>query len=96
MHVVYHGDKFNCDTCRCDKNFQSSNLWEIPGVIKTQKCLRKMITQESADFYSLYKHYQNGVMPYSGGLFEQPNAYLEAMDLIDEWSNRESGNNSEA
>lgn len=55
-----------------------------------------MITQESADFYSLYKHYQNGVMPYSGGLFEQPNAYLEAMDLIDEWSNRESGNNSEA
>lgn len=31
----------------------------------------------------MYQHYRNGVMPFSGGLYEQPAVFLEAMQLID-------------
>jgi len=30
----------------------------------------------------LHKHYSNGVLMRSGGLLDQPNYYLEAMEII--------------
>jgi len=34
-------------------------------------------------FMRLYRHYRSGWLPYAGGLMEQPNIYLEAMETID-------------
>jgi len=34
-------------------------------------------------FIRLYRHYKNGVLPYGGGLLNQPNTYIEAMDTIE-------------
>ena len=31
----------------------------------------------------LHRHYLNGVLPFSGGLLDQPNTYIQAMEVID-------------
>ena len=41
-----------------------------------------MITPQSRYLQRLYGHYKNRLLPYAGGLLNQPNYYLEAMELI--------------
>ena len=41
-----------------------------------------MISDESNFLLSMNKHYRNGHLLISGGLLDQPNKYLEAMELI--------------
>jgi len=41
-----------------------------------------MITDSSNFMLKMHKHYQNGVLLQSGGLLDQPNYYLEAMEII--------------
>lgn len=55
----------------------------IPGVIESATCLLPMITPQSRFLIRMHRHYRNGWLPYEGGLLEQPNYYLEAMELID-------------
>ena len=31
---------------------------------------------------SLYAHYQNNLLPYEGGILDQPNYFVEAMRII--------------
>ncbi len=57
--------------------------WELAGVIKTNKCPRRMISDDSSAWIALYGHYKAGHLAYSGGVLEQPAIYLEAMRLID-------------
>ena len=57
--------------------------WAIAGVIESTTCLLPMITERSMSFLRLYRHYKNGWLPYTGGLLDQPNIYLEAMEIID-------------
>jgi len=33
--------------------------------------------------FELYQHYKKGILLVGGGLLDQPNAYLEAMDIIE-------------
>jgi len=42
-----------------------------------------MVTEQSAAYLRLFQHYKNSVMPRSGGLLDQPNAYMQAMELIE-------------
>jgi hypothetical protein len=48
-------------------------------------CLSKLIRPRSRYWLDLYPHYKNGVMPISGGLLDQPNSFLMAMRVIDQW-----------
>jgi len=59
-------------------------------------CPRKLITSESWELIELYRHYQQGVLPVSGGLYDQPAVYSRAMALIGAAmaSTRESGSES--
>lgn len=57
--------------------------YEIPGVISTSRCLRQLVTPTSWEFLRLYKHYKQGVMPYAGGLLDQPSRFVDAMEVID-------------
>ncbi len=41
-----------------------------------------MISQESYGLLKLYDHYTNGVMPFAGGLLNQPNLFMDAMTHI--------------
>lgn len=36
----------------------------------------------------LHQHYQNGMLPYGGGIFNQPHLYSQAMEVIDERTGR--------
>ena len=94
---------FNCDDCRndyhCtnranDPNWPKSRgaapfvILEIPGVVESRVCLKPLITQESREFIRLYDHYKSSKYPYSGGLYEQPAQYLEAMEVIESAASR--------
>ena len=94
IEVAKHADSFNCEICahhNCDSD--GSRLgsrgpglpgqWEVKGVIRTSTCLLPMITAFSYECLRLYRHYKNGVMMRSGGLYEQPRAYTQAMGVID-------------
>jgi len=55
---------------------------EIPGVIDSNVCLKPLITQQSIFLLRLHKHYENGMLPYSGGLLDQSAVFIEAMEVI--------------
>lgn len=42
-----------------------------------------MVDPTAWGFIGLHTHYRNGFLPFRGGLMEQPNAYIEAMQIID-------------
>ena len=46
-------------------------------------CPRKLVTTTSWDWMRLHHFYKRGVLPFSGGLLEQPNRFLEAMEVLD-------------
>jgi len=85
--VACEPDKYLCHACSCDSDGRSpyGDRWKIPGVIDSDRCLRKLVTAESAFFLSLYRHYQNGYLPLSGGMLDQPHSFCRAMGIIDEW-----------
>jgi len=41
-----------------------------------------MVTDIDKYMLKLHKHYSKGVLLQSGGLLDQPNYYLEAMEII--------------
>jgi hypothetical protein len=51
------------------------------------------VTEQDVWLLEMYAHYKNGVLPFAGGLFNQPNLYVEAMGVIDGCSRSFSKNN---
>jgi len=43
-----------------------------------------MVEQGMFDLISLHRHYKNSILPFSGGVLEQPNYYLRVMELMDD------------
>lgn len=41
-----------------------------------------MVSTESSHFLRLYRHYDHGFLYSAGGIENQPNVYLEAMEVI--------------
>ena len=52
-----------------------------------------MITQQSKLLLSLYQHYSNGVLLKSGGVFDQPNFYMQAMEILDQEMSKKNADN---
>lgn len=42
-----------------------------------------MRSEQSLQFLRLYGHYKNHLLPHAGGLLDQPNVYLQAMEIIE-------------
>lgn len=61
---------------------------EPGGVLQSRTCLLPMITPDSNQQLRLYGHYKHRVLPFGGGLLEQPNFYIEAMEIL---AGREAG-----
>ncbi len=55
----------------------------IKGVIESYTCFLPMITPQSNELLRLFGHYRKGNLAFSGGLLDQPAAYIEAMELLD-------------
>jgi len=82
---------FNCETCShryCGEGIAGSKglapfrKWTITGVGDLRSCPLPMISELSSFFLRMYQHYSKGVLITSGGLLDQPNKYLEAMELM--------------
>ena len=42
-----------------------------------------MVTKTSWNMLSLHNHYRRRILPFAGGLMDQPNYYRESMEIID-------------
>jgi len=61
-------------------------MFAIDGLDESYNtCLLPMITKFSALMLKLYGHYKKGLLPFRGGAMEQPNCYLDAMQVIETW-----------
>lgn len=47
-----------------------------------------MITGASHKFLRLYRHYDKGILAHAGGICDQPNLYLESMEVLDKTFNQ--------
>ena len=48
-----------------------------------------MVTTFSISMINLYPHYQNKILAFAGGIFDQPNSYIQAMAIIDQYLKQE-------
>jgi hypothetical protein len=90
--VLGNRSDYDCSACSWGRHCDSSNpapwnKWKIPGVIESNVCLLPMITEKSLFLIRLHRHYKNGILFDNGGIMKQPNVYLEAMDLLDTFTN---------
>lgn len=60
----------------------------IRGVIESKTCLLPMITEQSRFLLRLYRHHKEGILPLAGGILQQPNYYVEAMEILDSHERR--------
>lgn len=51
-------------------------------VLRYNTCVGNFFSQSAFSLIESYEAFSNGVMPYRGGYFEQPNKYIEAMSLV--------------
>lgn len=90
---------YDCDTCHhkhCDESRQRPgsrgpagfDKWKIPGIIKSKVCLLPMITDESREWLNLYTHYKNRLLPFAGGIYDQPAAWKQALEIIESHVNQ--------
>lgn len=48
-----------------------------------------MVTEWALTLIRLHAHYRNRLLFHEGGLMDQPNVYLEAMELIEGYDGRQ-------
>ncbi len=94
MNVYTNADQFNCDQCAWGRHCDKSNpapikQWVIDGVIESDTCLKPMITHQTNELIQLYKHFNKNRYPLSGGLLDQPQAFITAMNIIEETMNHD-------
>lgn len=94
VEVQRNPGAFDCKRCRhhhCDatgtwpesRGPAGYDLYEIPGVITSRVCLLPLVTGETAALLELYAHYKNRLLPFAGGLLDQPHYYLAAMAQLE-------------
>lgn len=89
MEVAAQRDNFNCQRCRHNRHCDDSNPAPFPMFVvaeiglESRTCPLPMITPLSHQMLRLYSHYKNQLLPFGGGLYDQPALYTEAMELID-------------
>lgn len=96
-HVAAERDQFDCSTCRWGRHCDSSNpapfakfVIQIDGkpFLESRTCFLPMITPESGRFMRLHWHYKNRFLPHAGGICDQSNLYVEAMEVIEQTFNK--------
>jgi len=81
---------FNCGKCDCDPITHKSPIkgkWDIVDsqkrvLIRSDICLRWLVTQRSIELITLYDRQKNNVLPWSGGWLDQPNVFVQAVAII--------------
>ena len=58
----------------------------MDGLITSRQCLRQLVPHETWHWIDLYQHYQSRILPYAGGVLDQPAAFMRAMQIIQDQS----------
>jgi hypothetical protein len=84
---------YQCDKCRkrFAKSFRNQRkscslgktLTHEWNGLKFYRCLGSFFNPGHFIINDLYRHYRNGILPFSGGLFDQPNKIIEALHLAE-------------
>jgi len=93
--VAKSGPRFNCSKCKlgrhCDTDRKlpksngpaTYNAFSFPDIgFESKTCPLPLITALSTKYIKLYFHYSNGVLLKGGGIDDQPQQYIEAMEII--------------
>lgn len=56
--------------------------WRLEGIYESNVCPRRVVTDDSARWLSLYPHYEKGHLLMRGALSDQPAIFIDAMALI--------------
>ena len=70
-------EKIECDPVECDNSIWNFNGEDFKG------CPAKNITQQTGECIRMYRFFKSGILPRHGGLLDQGNRYIEAMETID-------------
>lgn len=90
VEVTRNAKDYHCETCDhryCGKDVPGSNgdapyvKWTF-GDVRLTSCPLPMISDASNFYLRMHMHYTNGILITQGGLLDQPNKYLEAMEII--------------
>lgn len=93
MEVGRNAKAFDCATCtirHCDesgdipgsKGRASWPVWELAGE-QYYTCPLPAITPLSRELKRLHHHYEQGLLPFAGGVLDQPAGFMRAMEIID-------------
>lgn len=90
-----HEENFNCNNCKkrmgqiarddlkgCSKILKS-DVANWRNQITFQTCPVNFYSQAFAVYIDLFRHFENGILPFKGGLLEQPNKIMEVFNLIE-------------
>jgi len=58
-------------------------MFVVPEIgLASRTCLLPMVTEDARSMLDLYKHYDNGYLPFGGGILDQPAVFAESMTII--------------
>ena len=94
FEVERNRDSFNCDKCNLGRHCDDSNPASYPilavktkdkkhTLLESNVCFLPMCDDFTREILELFPHYKNGILPLTGGLYEQPDIYNKAMTLAD-------------
>jgi hypothetical protein len=93
VHVAAETQRpFICSRCtwgrHCDASRAAPYLkWHITyrgeTVFHSRTCPLPLVSATSNQMIRLYRHYKAGRYPFAGGLLDQPNFYIDAMEVIE-------------
>lgn len=57
-------------------------MFELPGFGEFRTCLKPMVTDKSKLLMRLYEDYRAGHLPRTGGMLDQPAAFVRAVEIL--------------
>jgi hypothetical protein len=95
-HVAAESDRFNCAKCPWGRHCDDSNPAPFPKFVihvagrpflESRTCFLPMLTAQSHRLVRLHLHYRRGLLPHAGGIADQAQLYVEAMELLEQTFN---------
>ena len=101
IEVSSNSNNFDCQKCKYDhycgddkKSFPQSvgvakyavvEIKRAGLVFELESCPLPMITARSRYFFQLFRDYKRGNLLKSGGVYDQPNVYMQAMRILSDY-----------
>lgn len=81
------------------RTIMAADVHRIGSELSFRTCIGNFVSNTAVSWIELYAHFERGVMPYPGGLMDQPAKAIEIFRVIEAWKiemKREAQAKSEA